>query len=39
MLKLRAAIENRVSTDLEKGETINKLLVDRESLMGWKGKK
>lgn len=39
MLKLRAAIENRVSSDLEKVETINKLLVDRESLMGFKGGK
>lgn len=35
-MKLRAAIENRASTDLEKVETINKLLADRESLVGEK---
>lgn len=35
-MKLRAAIENRASTDPEKVETINKLLADRESLMGEK---
>lgn len=33
-MMLRAAIENRASTDLEKVETINKLPADRGSLMG-----
>lgn len=39
MLKPRAAIESSVSTDLEKVKTINKLLVDRENLMGCRGER
>lgn len=35
-MMLRAAIENRAFTDLEKVETINKLPADRGSLMGEK---